>query len=435
MKKFIALLLALLLILSVTGCAKKEPDETLNPSTENTEAPLENTEKEETEDKKEDTPKNPEKENASSTKTETVYDLKCRASSEISWKTVNLNDAVTNSTVTLSVPSDWSLSQSDTDAYTISRGGKKIGDIKSLTFAAPKKELDKVSKTQTNLTYTKQISLHNTGGDTYYHSFAFKTTRKNPNFEIYLRVHYTELDSAAADKLYNSVSAVTDYVNYTFPDISKANSSKKIVAFGNSFIGHSRVAAILDEMLSLDGSGFSATSVTIANSAATAFMQRTDLLSLIEKGEYCCVIQSGFYESIENITALATIKAACDKSGTKLVVMPAHNEDPDVITVAASKFYDVPFLNWKGQLDSLIASGVARSDLCTDDNVKHCKPLAGYVAAFMLYRNMFGKNPPAISDSIVPKSEVAKLSSFTSSYTPPKSAPRPTFTGETYVID
>ena len=107
----------------------------------------------------------------------------------------------------------------------------------------------------------------------------------------------------------------------------------------------------------------------------------------------------------------------------------------DTLRVASSKFHDVMFVNWKAQLDSLINSGTPRSDLCTDDNVKHCKPLAGYVAAFMLYRNMFGKNPPAISGTNVPQSEVQKLSAFTSSYTPPKSGAAPTFTGEVYIID
>lgn len=434
MKRIISLCLALLLLFSAAGCAKKEdggpaadapsisadaPENTENNGGD-TKAP----EKEEVKQpQKEETPQNE----------PTVYDLKCRSSSEISWKTANLRDAVTGATITFSLPSDWSLEQTDTDAYSIVRGGRKIGDIKSQSFAIPKEELDKVSKTAGNLTSTKQISLHNVGGDNYYHSFSFKTNRQNPDYKIYLRVLYTELDTAAADKLYTSVKAETDYINYNFPAISSTNGAKKIVAMGNSFTGHSRVAPILNEMLA--GSGYSAIDITIANSAATAFAKRDDILSRIESGEFCYVVQSGFYESIENITALEVIKAACDKSGTRLVVMPAHNEDDKIIRVASSKFHDVMFVNWKAQLDSLINSGTPRSDLCTDDNVKHCKPLAGYVAAFMLYRNMFGKNPPAISGTNVPQSEVQKLSAFTSSYTPPKSGAAPTFTGDIYVID
>ncbi len=434
MKKLLALLLTLSIIFCVTACAKKEP--VSNTPTQNdsgasvTPTPEKAPEKEEKDEQKQEEEKKDE-----TPKTETVYDIKCRSSKDIKWKTINLNDAVTNATVTITVPSDWSLTKSEDDAYTLKRDGKEIGEIKSLSFAAPKEVLDKVTKTAGNLTNTKQISLHNTSGDTYYHSFSFKTSRKNPNFEIYLRVKYPELDSAAADKLYSSAKAVTDYINYNFPDISKTNGSKKIVAMGNSFTGHSRVAPILNDMLLAGNTGYTAESITIANSALTAFAERDDILKRIENGEFCYVVQSGFYNSIKNITAFEVVKAACDKSGTKLVAMPAHNEDDKIIAVGASKFYDAMFVNWKGQLDSLISSGVARSDLCTDDNVKHCKPLAGYVAAFMLYRNMFGKNPPAINSTAVSNSEIAKVSKFTSTYTPPKSAAAPTFSGTTYVID
>jgi len=60
---------------------------------------------------------------------------------------------------------------------------------------------------------------------------------------------------------------------------------------------------------------------------------------------------------------------------------------------------DFQILDWKGELDSLIDSGVNRWDLCYDDTYDHSTPLAGYVGAHMIYRTLFRQVPPATTDA------------------------------------
>lgn len=100
----------------------------------------------------------------------------------------------------------------------------------------------------------------------------------------------------------------------------------------------------------------------------------------------------GFYSDIE-VSNLGVLKEACDKSVTKLVIFPAHNENASVIANAQKKFPTLFCLNWKAELDSLIARGVDRWDLCFDDQHDHSSPLAGYVGAHMIYRAIYGEMP------------------------------------------
>ena len=44
-------------------------------------------------------------------------------------------------------------------------------------------------------------------------------------------------------------------------------------------------------------------------------------------------------------------------------------------------------------------SGVDYYDLCMDDEPQHSKPLAGYVGAYAIYKNLFNELPGDLSNS------------------------------------
>ena len=50
-------------------------------------------------------------------------------------------------------------------------------------------------------------------------------------------------------------------------------------------------------------------------------------------------------------------------------------------------------LNWRGELNSLIETGVDKWDLCVDDAHGHSTVYAGLVGAHMIYRSIYGEIP------------------------------------------
>lgn len=446
MKKVLAILLVLSIALTLWGCKKKEepgntdeqPSEQVSKESNSTSDEPETPEKEEPEknEEKEDEKSQNEEQSKSDDKPN-LATLSCRKSSEISWKTVNFTITDNNLTFTFNVPSDWEFKNSTGHTYNIIRGGQTIGQVSTSKFASPKETLDKTTKTLSNknATLSKQISLHSISGKKeYYHSYAFQNGSLTNDYFLYLRVKYVELDSAAATTLYNSGVSLDPFVNYEFPSISSTNGSKKVLILGNSFVNSSRISSFLDSMFAKKG--YVAAPVGISMASVSTFVNETEILGYIRNGDFSYVFQCGYFNGSSVLEALEVIKSACDASNTKLVVFPAHNEHTAAIELAKSRYTDAIFLDWKGEIDSLINKGVPYEEFCENDDVKHSKALAGYVGAHMIYRNMFGELPPDISGCTLTQAQVdALLGNYSDTLTKGKNPSSPALSGDVYKID
>ena len=99
----------------------------------------------------------------------------------------------------------------------------------------------------------------------------------------------------------------------------------------------------------------------------------------------------GFYGDMNH--ELGIIKRACEKSGTKLIIFPAHNENSGMVTKAMEAYPDLLCINWKREIEQLIVEGRSKWDFCYDDEHLHSTPLAGYVGAMMIWRAIWGEMP------------------------------------------
>ena len=87
------------------------------------------------------------------------------------------------------------------------------------------------------------------------------------------------------------------------------------------------------------------------------------------------------------------MKNVCKSSDTTLVLLPAYNENRTVINSAKSANPDLYCLDWKLELENLIKSGVDKWALCMNDDYTHSRPIAGFVAAHMIYRAIYNAIP------------------------------------------
>ena len=132
------------------------------------------------------------------------------------------------------------------------------------------------------------------------------------------------------------------------------------------------------------------------------------MMSEIENGTYDAVFICGFYSSAE-INKLPILENACKKSKTELIVFPAHNEHQISINAALKKCPEVRSLDWKGELDLLIASGVNKWDLCVNDQHLHSTPYAGFIGAHMIYRAIYGEMPSINGMSSININDVERI--------------------------
>ena len=165
----------------------------------------------------------------------------------------------------------------------------------------------------------------------------------------------------------------------------------RIAIAGNSFIAYSGVAAQLNRMLTANNKnatvdGFSYPNITVAQIVADSQIMQT-----LCSGNYDILFISSAYHS-EDVTALSVVEAACEASGTELVLFPAHNEGT-FNTELAYLNTNVKLAHWKVAVDNLIAAGIPESDLIWYDGPRHSKELAGYCGAVMIYGMLYETAP------------------------------------------
>lgn len=326
-------------------------------------------------------------------------DIICRSIPENGWKTVELVSKVDNSCITISIPKSWEIKDGkilDNDTL--------IGEI--TTKAPDKSEKSyEIYSSNTGITvFRRSIEEYLNQGKTEYKRLfkVSKFTETVGSNILYILVDYDRLDNTAAAKIISSF----DYLgsDRVMPEIK--NDSKVFLILGNDFLNTSKIAEFLSDMLITDGSNFTV-EIRIKDTIFD-FASDKNLIAEIENGNFAYIFQCGFYNTSEQaITvtkALKTIIDASYKSNTAVVALPAHNEPNVEINNVLSAFSELYCINWKEEINSLIESGISyttltETDFCQNDKNKHSTPLAGYVGAHMIYRNIFGKIPPTLTNS------------------------------------
>lgn len=326
-------------------------------------------------------------------------DIICQSIPESGWKTVELVSKSDNSCITLSIPKNWEIKDGK-----ILEKGKEIGEI---TTKSPNKSINSYENYSLNAgttVFRRSIEEYSIKGKTEYKRLfkVSKYTEMVGSNIFYILIDYSKLDNAAATKMLGSFAYLG--ADREMPEIE--NDSKVFLILGNSFLNTSKIAEFLSDMLITDGSNYT---VEIRfGGTVVDFASDKALISEIENGNFAYIFQCGFYyNSAHTVTvtdSFKTIIDACKKSATSLVAFPAHNEHNVEINNMLSCYGDVYCLNWKEEINSLIESGVSyttltEGDFCINDNYKHSTPLAGYVGAHLIYRNIFGKMPPELSST------------------------------------
>ena len=226
-------------------------------------------------------------------------------------------------------------------------------------------------------------------------------------FNLFLSIDYAQLDSGASQKLYNSIAYIG--IERTLPEMNKA--SKTFLILGTNYISpsHSKIDSILANMLASRGDGYSLDTNYMNNANLSDIVNNNELLPKIQEGKYAYVFLCGFHEysNIADIEKdLNTIIIACKEKNTGLILFPTFEESSAVITPIFKKYENLYCIDLKTEIENLINSGVGdnsptklkRENFVTSDG--YSTPLAGYVGAHMIYRNVFGSIPPALTSDI-----------------------------------
>ncbi len=463
MKKFISIIIILILTLTLFSCSRKTlsdeavllPEEEYEIESE-TEVVTPDTEKVK-EDKQPDNEKEPEKEpenqqtavenkepekeeNVQTPTTEidvaTVPDYKsfiCRSHKKIKWKQVRFTNDV-NVTLQFEIPSDWQITKS-ANGFNISRDENIIGTLTQTKPSGATTYYDSATLYQPEHKIFKSYQTnwyHTDADDTIARVFEFITNQGRKTIQMFLSVDYTELDETAKTHLEESALTVPKVEEEPFPALSETNGSKKILLLGNSFINSSRVDMFLHDMLR--DTGYQLITVARGNAQVYTFSNDATICEQIQNGEYAYVFVGCFYTD-NSVPAVQILLDCANASNTKLVVFPAHNESEVVFNAALEKYDGLFLLNWKAEIDSLIENGIDKFVLCVDDTYQHSTVYAGYVGAHMVYRKIFNKVPPKLSNSPLTQSQVdGNLYEYASSMHNPEPPEDIAFNGVEYKI-
>ena len=334
-----------------------------------------------------------------------VSQISCR--NTYTWNKVRIVHSNTQIKLQLELPSDWVLKSSDKGKYNILRDGKEIGYITTDTLPEATEDLEFYSRRDelNGITVYGWDNWYKNGDiNTFSRTLEYVCDEGENSFTVSFYVNYSELNSNGMNNMLNS--AITVMRRNIFKPLSECNGSKKILILGNSFIGTSKVGEFLADMLNNSASEYTVTPISIGMAETETFLQNESICTQLKNGDYCYLFLCGLYGGEENVTALGEIKKICDSSNTGLAIFPAHNESASIISLALDTYPEITYLNWKGEINELIDSGISYDTFCVDDTYHHSKPIAGYVGAHMIYRSLFLKFPPTITSAPLSMAEV-----------------------------
>ena len=404
MKKAIIIFWCILYVFMASACKKVDPSLQSN-STSGTEGTVASTATSDTAASSQST------EAASTPEQKDSYkDITCEKIT--AFRDVTFYESNSRTQIHIMFPTNWTLKKSN-QGYDILQASKVIGSVAISDAAASETtecvHSDKMSMSGVNIT-SKINRITSKGDTTYIRTISYQYKEADGTSRtIIITVPYQQIDDDAAWKM------VVKTKKSTAPDpkmgvLPLADDRDRILILGNSFVGTSKIGSILQKMC---GTSLSVEAQSRGYARITTYVQDESVMSRIRSGDYAAVILCGLYD-LESVTNLEHMINACASSDTKLAIFPAHNESSSLIGTAGMLHPSALFLDWKGEIDSFISSGIDQSHFCIADSHKHSTPLAGYVGAHMIYRAIFGKIPAEKSYSEVSKSEISLLGEYAS---------------------
>ena len=337
--------------------------------------------------------------------------LKLPTREAASFQKINFSFHSVPFSVTVSLPEDWKLAEGEGMSKKILRNGEEIGVI----LAGEATDLSQWKTVATRTTdlegfpMKEYIEKSGTGETLAFRYRYFAAIEMDGHrCSLTLIADYSELGSDSTFRLLNHTAVTKITGGNRLGDLAgleKAN----IAILGNSFIGSSMVGHILQEMLAQNGRDATVAPYSRGYATVNTYISDTSLMSAIQNGHYDAVFLCGFYSSTE-AGHLKKMKEACDASGTRLVIFPAHNENRSTITSASSQSPSLYLMDWKQEIDLLIKDGIDKWDFCINDQHLHSTPLAGYVGAHMIYRAIYNELPKSnYNSSYLDMSQVQSL--------------------------
>lgn len=295
----------------------------------------------------------------------------------------------------LPLPKDWRVTGGKQNGYRIQRDGQEIGWLKAGTAELPNgaEVLDSATSNYGALSIEWTLvydPAEDSDGNCYRNWFDFSYPEDGTERTVTLCVDYTELSEFAVRKLlYSSqLRKRTSDAGFDTLKLKPENDGKPVLILGNSFIGSSDIGTILQDMCYKNGRQVTIEAISVGY--ATVSKSWAYYLEPMRNGEYAAVLMCGFYGA-DDVTAFQQYADACKSFGTPIVIFPAHNEGNG--DTAIKRYSNTLALDWKGEVNMLISSGVPRAEFCINDQHQHSTPLAGYVGAHMIYRALFGEVP------------------------------------------
>ena len=304
-------------------------------------------------------------------------------------------------TIGLQLCENWEEREDGEGGRILLRDGKEIGRL--VLGAADDltewKELDqKTSSNPSGLVVNQYLEKSGTGATLRFrHRYTYSYIEDGASYRITLTVNYGELDESAQEALRNEVEYGEHTVNPRLNELSQLR-DKRILVVGNSFIGTSQIGNVYNQIAERSGKEELMMAVSEGYATVKTYAESEYVINRIENGDWSAVFVCGFYTNMNR--ELGILKRACEKSGTALIIFPAHNENRTMIESAKREYPDLLCLDWKREIDELIAQGRDKWDFCYDDEHLHSTPLAGYVGAMMIWRAIYGEMPSVELDCI-----------------------------------
>ena len=334
----------------------------------------------------------PEEETPTVTYNEDAYlEIPLRKCPGIVRKTYGIKDS--SAALVMKFYEDWEHRDDGEGGYSLWRDGKQIGRIEAgegedrNAWTVISERSTKPAQLQATHYLEKSVienALH------FRHRYCYRYSENGQTKAITLTLAYGEIDEYTQIELLGQITYKERYTDPMYGVLSNSQ-DKPILVLGNSFIGTSQIGNIYNEIARVSGKEELMMAVAEGYATVKTYAESEYVINRIENGDWSAVFMCGFYGDMNH--ELGIIKRACEKSGTKLIIFPAHNENSGMVTKAMEAYPDLLCINWKREIEQLIVEGRSKWDFCYDDEHLHSTPLAGYVGAMMIWRAIWGEMP------------------------------------------
>ena len=309
------------------------------------------------------------------------------------WKDIGIKWRGNDFVFVTKFPEDWELSKlegEEDSTYVILRNGVDIGVISTV---APKEFVKNLESSFHEIgeieLYSYVRMLKQGKHDVYSRVFVIF----HGDFRVFFEIDYNEIDDENIQYMVNSIAEGDEKGGVVRIPMEGGNSSRRTIVIGNSFIRTSQIGDYLNHFYSLGNKYYTLERFT-RNGQSVEDYAKESWLKEFRNGTYHVVFLCGLY-NVRDVDNFPKVVEACKQSNTKLVVFPAHNENPVHSVTILEQYPDVYYLSWRDEIDLFIDNGgVDYYDFCINDGDKHSKPLAGYIGAHMIYCALYGEVPP-----------------------------------------